>query len=189
MQEYAPMPGEKAFTQARECCGELEGWLAGAGAAGLQHAELEEQLEVRGRELVRRLFQGYLDLLAAREIRRHDVTGEDGIARTRGEKGRSRPLVTKFGQVRLSRIAYRAPGAPNVHLLDAALNLPEEKHSHGLRRLAAIEAVRGSHEGAAAAITRGRREDRETPGRRAGAARCTPRGRLLRGPPPGSRAG
>ena len=154
MQEYAPVPGEDAFTQARECYGDLEDWLAGEGAAGLQHAELEEQLEVRGRELERRLFQGHLDLLAAREIRRHDVTGEDGSARTRAEKGRSRPLLTKFGQVRLSRIAYRAPGAPNVHPLDAALNLPEEKHSHGLRRLAAIEAVRGSHEGAAAAITR-----------------------------------
>jgi hypothetical protein len=24
MQEYAPVPGEKAFTQARECYGELE---------------------------------------------------------------------------------------------------------------------------------------------------------------------
>ena len=54
----------------------------------------------------------------------------------------------------MSRIAYRAPGAPNVHPLDAALNLPEEKHSHGLRKLAAIEAARGSHEAAAAAITR-----------------------------------
>ena len=82
------------------------------------------------------------------------MTGADGIARTRAERGHGRALATKFGQVSVSRIAYRAPGVPNVHPLDAALNLPEEKHSHGLRRLAAIEAVRGSHEGAAAAITR-----------------------------------
>src|SRR5258708_16413958 len=33
-------------------------------------------------------------------------------------------------------------------------NLPEEKHSHGLRRHAAVESVRGSFEEAAAAITR-----------------------------------
>ena len=40
--------------------------MAGVGeAAGLQHAELEEQLEVRGRELLRRLFQDRLDLTAA----------------------------------------------------------------------------------------------------------------------------
>ena len=62
--------------------------------------------------------------------------------------------MTKFGQVSVSRIAYRSPGRPNVHLLDAALNLPEEKHSHGLRKLAAIEAARGSIEAACAAITR-----------------------------------
>jgi len=34
------------------------------------------------------------------------------------------------------------------------LNLPAERHSHGLRALAAIEATRGSYEEAQAAITR-----------------------------------
>ena len=62
--------------------------------------------------------------------------------------------MTKFGQVMVSRIAYRSPGGPNVHAVDAELNLPEEKHSHGLRKLAAIEAARGSIEAAGAAITR-----------------------------------
>jgi hypothetical protein len=154
VQEYVPVPGDDAFTQARECYAGLEDWLASQDAAGLQHAELEEQVGVRGREVLRLLFQGHLDLLAGREVRRHDVTGEDGVLRTRAEKGRERPLATKFGQVTVSRIACRAPGAPNVHPLDTALNLPEEKHSHGLRKLAAVEAVRGSHEGAAAAVTR-----------------------------------
>jgi hypothetical protein len=153
MQGYAPACRDEAFTGAREHFAQTEEWLAGE-AAGLQHAELEEQLEARGRELVRRLFQGHLDLLAAREERRDDVAGEDGVVRTRAERGRSRPLVTKFGQVSVSRIAYRSPGRSNVHVLDAALNLPEEKHSHGLRRLAAIEAARGSMEAAGAAITR-----------------------------------
>ena len=59
-----------------------------------------------------------------------------------------------FGQVTVTRIAYRAPGAANAHLLDEALNLPAEKQSHGLRKLAAIESARGSFAGAAAAITR-----------------------------------
>jgi hypothetical protein len=153
MQGYAPACRDEAFTEAREQFAETEEWLAGE-AAGLQHAELEEQLEARGRELVRRLFQGHLDLLAAREERRDDVAGEDGVVRTRAERGRTRLLVTKFGQVSVSRIAYRSPGRDNVHVLDAALNLPEEKHSHGLRKMAAIEAARGSMEAAGAAITR-----------------------------------
>ena len=153
MQGYA-RARDDAFAQSRECFGELEEWAASEEAAGLQHGELEEQLDVRGRDLLRQLFQDRLDASAAREVRRHDVAGEDGVARTRAERGRTRPLMTKFGQVSVSRIAYRSPGRPNVHPADAALNLPEEKHSHGLRKMTAIEAARGSMEDAQAAIAR-----------------------------------
>ena len=165
MQGYVPAQ-DGALAESRKCFGELEDWMASAGAAGLQHGELEEQLEVRGRELLRLMFQDRLDLTAAQEERRHDVTGEDGVVRTRAERGRPRPLVTKFGQVMVSRIAYRSPGRSNVHPLDAALNLPEEKHSHGLRRLAAIEAARGSMEaGGRRYHPRDRRDDRKTAAR------------------------
>jgi hypothetical protein len=153
MQGYVPAQ-DGTFAESEKCFGELEDWLASAEAAGLQHADLEEQLDVRGRELLRRLFQDRLDLTAGREVRRHDVAGEDGVVRTRAERDRTRPLMTKFGQVSVSRIAYRSPGRPNVHLLDAVLNLPEEKHSHGLRKLTAVEAARGSMEDAQAAVTR-----------------------------------
>jgi hypothetical protein len=154
MQGYAAADGDAGFAQSREFYAQTEQWLAGEEAAGLQHAELEECLQARGRELMRRLFQDHLGLVAAREERRGEVTGADGIARTRTEKGHSRALATVFGRVTVTRIAYRAPGAPNVHPLDAALNLPAERQSHGLRKLAAIESARGSHEAAAAAITR-----------------------------------
>jgi hypothetical protein len=154
MQGYAPA-GDDAFAQSRECFRELEEWAASEEEAGLQHGELEEQLDVHGRELLRQLFQDRLDLTAAREERRHDVAGEDGVVRTRAERGRTRPLMTRFGQVTVSRIAYRSPGLPNVHLLDASLNLPEEKHSHGLRKMTAIEVARGSVEDAQAAVARG----------------------------------
>jgi hypothetical protein len=153
MQGYA-CARDDAFAQSRECFRELEEWAASEEAAGLQHGELEEQLDVRGRDLLRQLFQDRLDASAAEEERRHDVAGEDGVVRTRAERGRTRPLMTKFGQVSVSRIAYRSPGRPSVHPADAALNLPEEKHSHGLRKMTAIEAVRGSMEDAQAAITR-----------------------------------
>ena len=153
MQGYVAVQGG-AFAESGKCFGGLAEWMASDEAAALQHGELEAQLEVRGRELLRRLFQDRLDLTAAREERRIDVTGGDGVVRTRAERGRARPLVTRFGQVSVSRIAYRSPGRSNVHPLDAALNLPEEKHSHGLRKLAAVEAARGSMEAAGDAVTR-----------------------------------
>jgi hypothetical protein len=94
-------------------------------------------------------------LRAAREARRDDVVaaGVDG-PRTRVERGHGRTLTTVFGQVVVERLAYRALGARNLYPADAVLNLPGTEHSHGLRRLAAIEAARGSFGAAAAAIER-----------------------------------
>ena len=54
----------------------------------------------------------------------------------------------------VTRLVHRARGAENLHLQDAFLNLPAERHSHGLGQLAAIEATRGSYEEAQAAIAR-----------------------------------
>ena len=76
---------------------------------------LEEQLQAQGREVLRLLLQDHQDLRAARERRREQVTGPDGIARTRAGAGHSRPLSSVFGQVTVSRVAYQSPGAPNVH--------------------------------------------------------------------------
>lgn len=68
------------------------------------------------------------------------------------EPGHARALETIFGEVVVTRLAYRAKGAGNLHVADAALNLPSERHSHGLRRLAAVEATRGSYQEATTAI-------------------------------------
>jgi len=133
--------------------GQAVAWLAGP-AVGLEHAALEGELAVRGRELSRQMLQDHLDARAAAERRLAVVAGADGVTRTRAERGHPRPLASVFGEVTVTRIAYRAPGAANLHPADAALNLPDEKHSHGLRRLAAIESARGSFEAAGQAAGR-----------------------------------
>ncbi|MGE5287371.1 MAG: ISKra4 family transposase [Micromonosporaceae bacterium] len=129
-------------------------WLDGPVAMGADHAELEDRLAVGSREQYRLLLQGHLDERAARERRRSGVTGVDAVARTRVEAGHQRALATVFGQVRVTRKAYRALGAGNLYPGDAVLNLPVGKHSHGLRRLAALESARGSFERAGEAIGR-----------------------------------
>ncbi len=103
MPGYAPEPAGGVFAQSRARFAEVEGWLSGPDAAGLAHAELEEQLDARGRELLRRLLQDHLDLRAAREQRRDQVTGSDGVARTRAEAGHARALATVFGEVTVGR--------------------------------------------------------------------------------------
>ncbi|WP_261576359.1 ISKra4 family transposase, partial [Frankia gtarii] len=70
------------------------------------------------------------------------------------ERGHGRGLSTVFGRVSVTRLAYRAVGAGNLHPADGALNLPAGLHSHGLRRLVALEAARGSFDDAVAAVER-----------------------------------
>jgi hypothetical protein len=150
-------PGDStgdAFAASRERLESLIGFLDGADAAGLSHAELEEHLDVHGRELLRCLLDDHLALRALREQRLEQVTGDEGAVRSRVEAGHVRALETVFGTVSVGRLAYRAPGVANLHPADAALNLPVERHSHGLRRLCALESPRGSFDGAVQAIER-----------------------------------
>jgi hypothetical protein len=89
-----------------------------------------------------------------REIR-VEVCDADGNRRSRVETGHTRGLAAIFGQVNVTRRAYREPGRANLYPADALLNLPVERHSHGLRQLAAIKASRGSFDGTVEAIERG----------------------------------
>ena len=150
------MPGYAAkmmFARSRREFAGMQGWLAGPQAAGLDHAVLEEELAARGRELQRLLLQDHLDARAAAERRCAQVSGPEGVARTRAERGHARSLATVFGPVVVSRIAYRAAGAPNVHPADAQLNLPPGRHSHGLARMAVSAVVGGSFGQACAQVT------------------------------------
>lgn len=141
-----------AFERSAALFEELVEELADPAFATVTHAELEQHVEARGRELLRRLFQDHADLRAVREERLPEVTGSDGVQRRRTERGHVRSLTTKFGDVAITRLAYRVRGAGNLHPADAIWNLPAGKHSHGLAELAAREVVRGSFESAQAAI-------------------------------------
>jgi hypothetical protein len=152
--QAADPAAEAALGPARERFGAMVSGLAGPAAQELTHAELEGQVQADAREVARLAYQGHLDLRAAREERQAVVTGPEGVARTRVETGHQRQLATVAGEVTVTRMAYRAPGVPNVYPADAALSLPAEKHSMGLREVAAVEACRGSFDDDAAAVQR-----------------------------------
>jgi hypothetical protein len=143
-----------AFTASQTRFASMVDWLAGDQAAGMTHADLEERLHTDGLALLRQLLQDSLDLRAEREPRLDEVSDTDGVRRGTAQTGRERLLATRFGDVVVARMAYRQRGHTDLHPADARLNLPVEKHSHGLRRLAALEAARGSFDDAAAAIER-----------------------------------
>ena len=154
------LPGEvDAFARSRERFEGIVEWLDGEQADGLEHAELEDRLQVEGRELLRVLFQDRMELRARREARVGEVVSCAGAAHGAVESGHDRRLSTIFGQVSLKRLAYRRRGEQNLYVADGLLNLPEERPSHGVCRLAAVESSKGSVDEATAAI---RAVERET---------------------------
>lgn len=128
--------------------------LGGGAAAGtVSLARAEEQVRIRGRDLLRDVLQVVVDAAGAGQERvPGGVEGPDGVRRPRVEDGHARTVVTVFGRISVDRLAYRAPGVRNVHPLDAVLDLPAGLYSAGLARLSVREAVRGSFEAAGDAV-------------------------------------
>ena len=112
--------------------------LAGEACRAVTLDAMEVLVIGQGRELLRSLVQLALDVQAEREVRLPQVTGEDGVRRARAERGHSRPVVTRLGEVIVRRIGYRSgiKGVPSLFPRDAVLNLPPCGYSWGLQRLA-----------------------------------------------------
>jgi hypothetical protein len=144
-----------------ELTASAEAVLAGLGplVAGLAGLAVEASRAVtldvmeglvagRGRELLCGLVQLALDGQAGREVRLAQVTGRDGVARARAERGHARTIVTTLGAVKVRRIGYRSGvrGAGSLFPRDAVLNLPPLGYSWRLQRLAEMFARSGSYE-------------------------------------------
>lgn len=153
-QAYLIHQGLEEFAAAREQFSHLVSELQSDAVLGMQHGEVEALISRDGTELLRRLLQGHVDLRSAREPQRDAVTGSDGVLRTRSREGCERDLMSVFGEVRLRRRGYGAPGEGSVFPLDAELNLPADKYSHGLRQRLAQEVAKGSFDAAVESIER-----------------------------------
>jgi len=140
-------PGD-AFARSREQFGVILDWLGGERSDRVEHSDLESRLACDGRELLRVLLQDHLDLRAEREQRVDGVADGEGVARGAVEADHCRPLGSVFGEVTVTRLAYRRRGEENLYVADGVLNLPVEQASHGVRLLAALESARGSFDDA-----------------------------------------
>jgi len=132
---------QPSFARARVFGDEVEQKLRGDELLRAEHAEVEAFIELQGREWARLMFEAQFELRAQLE-RRVEVTA-DGVERTK-VRDSERHLETVVGTLVIPRLAYQATGARDAHPMDAVLNLPVELFSHGVRRMAAKEAARGS---------------------------------------------
>jgi hypothetical protein len=151
MEAYRQKRLEVEFEDSTKAFEDLRGFLGSSAALGLDHAVLEREISLRGRDVLRRLYQDQLRLRARQEKSR-PVTGADEVVRTHF-RAQSRPLMTVFGPVRVERLGVSARGRDSLFPLDAELKLPAEEHSHGVRERVAIEASKGSFDAAVDAVT------------------------------------
>ena len=135
-------PAAQPFASARAHGEELERTLSGEAMLRAEHSDVELLIAKSGREWARLMLEGQFALRSELE-KFVEVVGADGAERTRA-KNSERHLETVVGNIVVPRIAYQAVGCEDLHPMDAALNLPAELFSHGLRRMVAKEIGRAS---------------------------------------------
>ena len=54
-------PPAEPYSKADEAYAEVKSYLESEQAKSMSHSDLERELEARGRELLRKLYQGHLD--------------------------------------------------------------------------------------------------------------------------------
>ena len=133
---------EYRFGEADVAYARLKTRLSSGPLLGAQHDEVERVLGEEGRALLRELMQSHITLRGLGDTG-PTVTGGDGVTRTH-RRVHERALTTVFGPVRVRRMGYRTRGLNSLYPVDAALNLPRESYSHGMRLIAAREASKAS---------------------------------------------
>ena len=138
----ATIAKEGPFCESRQVMKKLEDDLTSEDAMNAPLHEIEQMLRTQGREMLRAMMQAHFDRRSEQE-RKVEVRGVDGVERAQARRG-SRTVMTEFGEVELERNLYQAPGVEGLAPLDAAMELPDEKYSHEVRRTVAEEAARAS---------------------------------------------
>jgi len=155
MTSYAiPVPVSEDYADAVAQFERLLEWLTGAPAQCATHGEVETRVQGEGNELLRRLMQGHLDQRSREEPVCARVVGADGNPRSQRREGCRRRLETRFGEVVVTRRGYGGRGVDSVFPLDAELNLPVDKYSHGLCEVLVEEVVGGSFDEAVEHLAR-----------------------------------
>jgi len=123
-----PASGVEAFSQ-------LERFLQRAASQQLELGAVECESERRGRELVRLLLQAHVDARGDGDVGQAIVVQRpEGPVRLGCKRCHTRPVLTLFGEVRITRMAYLAPGHRAVHPLDRQLRLPRRIYSYECQR-------------------------------------------------------
>lgn len=142
-----PVPVDNLFARSREYFDRLCERLRSADVLAMTHSEVEAVITTDGRDLLRQMFQDHVDLRGMHEqaVPHLFVVGNDGVLRPH-HRDATRELKTLVGEVTVPRIGYSQRGYASRFPMDAALNLPRDPYSLGVRYVVALTAATSSFE-------------------------------------------
>jgi hypothetical protein len=149
---YLNTPDFSFFSDANKQLHHMVEYLQSDDRFNNEHGDIEQYIQNEGFEVLRCLFQGYLDLRATSEETISDVHTEDGMHLNHTKHSTTRKLTTLFGDVLVKRKSYSQRLQKSVFPLDAQLNLPTDQYSDGIRHRVAIEAIKSSYDEAIESI-------------------------------------
>jgi hypothetical protein len=147
------IPVDNPFARSREMFDRVCEQLRRPDAFAMTHTGIERLLSTDGREILRQMFQDHLDLRGVHEQAgpQLSVIGDDGVERPH-HRDATREVRTLVGDVTVPRIGYSQRGETSRFPMDAALNLPNDPFSLGVRYVIALAAASTSFEAAVASV-------------------------------------
>ena len=132
------------MTAANRAFHDLEQWLASPVAQTSPLHLVEQQQDLRGREVQRLLLQSHVDLRGPGDVgpSLHVAQG-DSISSFTHRRMQRRTLKTVFGEIDIDRMAYSRDGQRSIHPLDESLQLPERSFSYELQKRLIKAAIQG----------------------------------------------
>lgn len=141
------------MTDANRAFHHLEQWLASPGTQASPLHLVEQQQDLKGREVQRLLLQSHVDLRGPGDIGPSLRVAQGGsISWFTHRRVQRRTLKTVFGEIDIDRMAYRCQGKPSIHPLDESLQLPERSFSYELQKRLIKAAIQGPFREATARI-------------------------------------
>ena len=108
------------------------------------HGVIEQYINKQGHEVMRLLFQGHLNNVAAHENPVEVINPENKKQLNHVRQATTRNLSTQFGKVTVTRMGYSQRGESSRFPIDQTLNLSNDQYSDGIRHRVALEAIKSS---------------------------------------------
>lgn len=141
------------MTAANRAFHDLEQWLASPLVQTSPLHLVEQQQDLKGREVQRLLLQSHVDLRGPGDVGPLlRVVQGDSISSYTHRRLQRRTLKTVFGEINIDRMAYGCPGQRSIHPLDESLQLPERCFSYELQKRLIKAAIQGPFREATARI-------------------------------------